>query len=107
MQAGVAMGLAKAVAVRFPDWGPEFVFLMVRLSAPPSFHRIEQNPPSFPFIMTDDVHIQTYSGILLQMSVIMINLFAGPPIFRSALISVGEARALQLPSIYGDVKSPK
>ena len=23
------MGLAKAVAVRFPDWGPDFVFLMV------------------------------------------------------------------------------
>ena len=29
-QAGVAMGLAKAVAVRFPEWGPDFVFLMVR-----------------------------------------------------------------------------
>ena len=23
------MGLAKAVAVKFPDWGPDFVFLMV------------------------------------------------------------------------------
>ena len=43
----------------------------------------------------------------LQMSVIMMNLFAGPPIFRSALISVGEARALQLPSVYSDVKSPQ
>lgn len=30
VQAGVAMGLAKAVAVRFPSWGPDFVFLMVR-----------------------------------------------------------------------------
>ena len=37
----------------------------------------------------------------------MMNLFAGPPIFRSALISVGEARALQLPSVYSDVKSPQ
>ena len=101
------MGLAKAVAVRFPDWGPDFVFLMVRLFVPLSSHRCEQKSPSFPFIMTDAVHKQTYSGFLLQMSVIMINLFAGPPIFRSALISVGEARALQLPSTYGDVKSPK
>ena len=30
MQAGVAMGLAKTVAVRFPEWGPEFATLMVR-----------------------------------------------------------------------------
>ena len=38
-QAGVAMGLAKAVAVRFPDWGPDFVFLMVRPShAPATLH---------------------------------------------------------------------
>ena len=29
MQAGVAMGLAKTVAVRFPEWGPEFATLMV------------------------------------------------------------------------------
>lgn len=37
MQAGVAMGLAKTVAVRFPEWGPEFATLMVRrlmLTAP-------------------------------------------------------------------------
>ena len=30
MQAGVAMGLAKTVAVRFPEWGPDFATLMVR-----------------------------------------------------------------------------
>ncbi len=29
MQAGVAMGLAKTVAVQFPEWGPEFATLMV------------------------------------------------------------------------------
>ena len=29
LQAGVAMGLAKTVATRFPDWGPEFATLMV------------------------------------------------------------------------------
>lgn len=29
IQAGVAMGLAKTVATRFPDWGPEFATLMV------------------------------------------------------------------------------
>jgi hypothetical protein len=38
------------------------------------------------------------------MSVIMMNLFAGPPLFRAAVISVGEARALQLPSQTGDVR---
>ncbi|KAK9842202.1 hypothetical protein WJX81_000261 [Elliptochloris bilobata] len=64
-QAGVAMGLAKAVAARFPDWGPEFVTLM--------------------------------------MTVILLNLVTGPPLFRTAIIAVGEARALQLPSLAGDV----
>ena len=39
-----------------------------------------------------------------QMSVIMMNLFAGPPLFRAAVIAVGEARALQLPSQAGDVR---
>ena len=38
------------------------------------------------------------------MSVIMMNLFAGPPLFRAAVIAVGEARALQLPSQTGDVR---
>lgn len=37
MQAGVAMGLAKTVAVRFPEWGPDFATLMVRcLVLPPA-----------------------------------------------------------------------
>ncbi|BDA45644.1 hypothetical protein COCOBI_07-4310 [Coccomyxa sp. Obi] len=67
-QAGVAMGLAKAVAARFPSWGPDFVFLM--------------------------------------MSVIMMNLFTGPSMFRSAVISTGEARALQLPSVSNDTSFP-
>ncbi len=51
------MGLAKAVAVRFPDWGPDFVFLMVRLFVPRSFCRSEQGSPSFLFIVTDAMHI--------------------------------------------------
>ncbi|KAK9830422.1 hypothetical protein WJX72_011685 [[Myrmecia] bisecta] len=55
-QAGVALGLAKSVATRFPDWGPEFATIMV--------------------------------------SVVVMNLIAGPPMFRSAVISAGEARAL-------------
>ncbi len=38
------------------------------------------------------------------MSVIMMNLFAGPPLFRAAVIAVGEARALQLPSQAGDAR---
>lgn len=33
VQAGVAMGLAKTVATRFPEWGPEFATLMVGLPA--------------------------------------------------------------------------
>ena len=40
------MGLAKAVAVRFPDWGPDFVFLMVRPSyAPAMLHLQIAVPP--------------------------------------------------------------
>ena len=35
-QAGVAMGLAKAVAARFPDWGPDFVALMARAASSPA-----------------------------------------------------------------------
>lgn len=30
VQAGVAMGLAKTIAARFPEWGPDFATLMVR-----------------------------------------------------------------------------
>lgn len=43
------------------------------------------------------------------MSVIMINLFSGPPFFRSAVVAAGEARALQLPSVVNDAgfSSPK
>ena len=29
LQAGVAMGLAKTIAARFPEWGAEFATLMV------------------------------------------------------------------------------
>jgi hypothetical protein len=41
-----------------------------------------------------------------QMSVIMMNLFCGPPMFRSAVIATGEARALQLPSQSNDINFP-
>lgn len=37
------------------------------------------------------------------MSVILLNLVTGPPLFRAAIVAVGEARALQLPSLAGDV----
>lgn len=37
------------------------------------------------------------------MSVILLNLVSGPPLFRAAIVAVGEARALQLPSLAGDV----
>jgi len=53
-QAGVAMGLAKTCAVRFPDWGNDYVTLMA--------------------------------------SVIILNLLSGPPMFKSALVAIGEAR---------------
>ena len=36
LQAGVAMGLAKTVATRFPTWGPEFATLMVSALINPS-----------------------------------------------------------------------
>ena len=59
-------------------------------------------------LQLDHTHLLYNSDMpmLVQMSVIMMNLFSGPPIFRSAIISAGEARALQLPTTYNDVKSP-
>ena len=42
-------------------------------------------------------------ALLVQMSVILLNLVTGPPLFRAAIVAVGEARALQLPSLAGDV----
>ncbi|EIE22773.1 hypothetical protein COCSUDRAFT_42394 [Coccomyxa subellipsoidea C-169] len=88
-QAGVAMGLAKAVAVRFPAWGPDFVFLMDWSSS--CYHPVTQ---------------RCAGVVVVQMSVIMMNLFSGPPMFRSAVISTGEARALQLPSVANDAGFP-
>lgn len=55
MQAGVALGLARMVGVRFPIWGPNF---------------------------------QTLSA-----SIIILNLCLGPPLFRHAIMAVGEGRA--------------
>ena len=54
LQAGVALGLARMVGVRFPSWGPQF---------------------------------QT-----LAASIIILNLCIGPPLFRAAIVSIGEAR---------------
>lgn len=51
-QAGVALGLARTVKVRFPEWGESFYALVV--------------------------------------STIVINQVVGPPLFRAALVSVGE-----------------
>uniref|UniRef100_A0A061RDT3 Sodium hydrogen exchanger n=1 Tax=Tetraselmis sp. GSL018 TaxID=582737 RepID=A0A061RDT3_9CHLO len=60
-QAGVAMGLAKTCAVRFPGWGDDYVTLMA--------------------------------------GVIMLNLLTGPPMFKSSLVMLGEARTV--PNIMG------
>lgn len=110
-QAGVAMGLAKAVAVRFPDWGPDFVFLMV---GPPCTSLYSSMPQVLPCLTAHlCAHARAAASpgltppVYVQMSVIMMNLFAGPPIFRSALMSTGEARALQLPLTFSDIKSPQ
>jgi hypothetical protein len=54
LQAGVALGLARMVGVRFSSWGPQF---------------------------------QT-----LAVSAIILNLCVGPPLFRAAIISMGEGR---------------
>jgi Kef-type K+ transport system membrane component KefB len=51
-QAGVALGLAKGVTERFPDWGPDFTALLV--------------------------------------AVIVLNQLIGPPMFKAALVNVGE-----------------
>ena len=66
VQAGVALGLARMVGVRFPTWGPQF---------------------------------QT-----LAVSTIILNLCIGPPMFRSAIIGMGESRSAS--AHRGDVESP-
>ena len=66
MQAGVALGLARMVGVRFPSWGPQF---------------------------------QT-----LAVSTIILNLCIGPPLFRSAIIGMGESRVANVRK--GDIESP-
>jgi len=66
-QAGVAMGLAKTVATRFPTWGPEFATLMV--------------------------------------AIILLNLCVGPPLFRSAIYSAGEARSQSSIELQATAKS--
>ncbi len=93
------MGLAKAVAVRFPAWGPDFVFLMVSDLLPV----IVQDWSSSCY---HPVTQRCAGVVVVQMSVIMMNLFSGPPMFRSAVISTGEARALQLPSVANDAGFP-
>ncbi|DBA69525.1 TPA: hypothetical protein ACH3X2_012726 [Trebouxia sp. C0005] len=60
-QAGVAMGLAKTVAVRFPEWGPDFATLMT--------------------------------------CAITMNMMAGPPLFKRAIVQTGEARAMLHPAL--------
>lgn len=111
MQAGVAMGLAKAVAVRFPSWGPDFVFLMVWR---PYQCFLGHCITLLCTVAAADIK-RSIPGCMLgpegylycaQMSVIMMNLFTGPPMFRSAVISTGEARALQLPSVSNDTSFP-
>lgn len=52
-QAGVALGLARAVVARFPGWGDDFYVLMV--------------------------------------ATIVLNQAVGPPLFRAAIVTVGEA----------------
>lgn len=37
-----------------------------------------------------------------QMTVILLNLVTGPPLFHAAIVAAGEARALQLPGLAGD-----
>lgn len=56
-QAGIALGLAKTVGTRFPDWGPDF------------------------------------AGVVA--STVMMNLIAGPPLFKAAVLAVGEARSAE------------
>ncbi len=36
------------------------------------------------------------------MTVILLNLVTGPPLFHAAIVAAGEARALQLPGLAGD-----
>ncbi len=53
IQAGVAMGLAKTVAVRFPEWGPDFATLMVSMAA--MLPVLQQNSEGFSCLQ---VHMQ-------------------------------------------------
>ncbi|KAL4856974.1 hypothetical protein ACK3TF_002671 [Chlorella vulgaris] len=64
-QAGIALGLAQAVAARFPLWGPDFAALLAGM--------------------------------------VVMNLLTGPPLFKAAVVSAGEARASSLPTAHTEL----
>lgn len=80
-QAGVALGLARTVLARFPHWGGDFYALMVRR----------------PGVHARGARKRTSDVLYFQVATIMINQFVGPPLFRAAIVAVGEQRASRLP----------
>jgi hypothetical protein len=80
------MGLAKAVAARFPSWGQDFSTLMVR-----SCNYILSigafNKPRLP-----EFGKRSWEVGVLQIGVILFNMLTGPSLFRAAIVALGESR---------------
>lgn len=133
VQAGIAMGLAKSVATRFPAWGPDFATLMVPTICPPPksrgsllrllfminvihtppatcslglpgcasvarLHTASYNPPAEAThrILSGGCFRATAAAPMVilspQIGVVLINMLAGPSLFRGAIVAVGEAK---------------
>ena len=98
VQAGVAMGLAKTVSSRFPTWGPEFATLMVRDGMAATAGHLKHLGVQ---------HADRLECPSLQVAIILLNLFVGPPLFRSAIFASGEARGSQSSDKVDPPSSPR
>ena len=91
MQAGIAMGLAKAVAARFPSWGQDFSTLMVRASVMTTCF-----PGCCAWSASDIckqvIDKQHFCTGHVQIGVILFNMLSGPSLFRAAIVALGESR---------------
>lgn len=105
------MGLAKAVAARFPSWGQDFSTLMVRamfasIVATPCIDRCTHAgarlenccccalASTFRCCHTQWRREQRSLMVLsvMQIGVILINMLSGPSLFRAAIVALGESR---------------
>ena len=96
-QAGIAMGLAKAVAARFPSWGQDFSTLMVCYYRSVLQANFELHPDRSRAVCMEPAVWQPHWQATnlpspLQIGVILFNMLSGPSLFRAAIVALGENR---------------